>query len=49
MNLINIFIILLACGLSGYAIGEIGKDLGLPLWIRVLIASIFGWFLGGTL
>lgn len=49
MNSFDIFIILLACGLSGYAIGEIGKDLGLPLWVRMLVAGVFGWFLGGTL
>ena len=41
------FILLLASGLSGYAIGEIGQQIGLPFWLCLFLAILFGWILGG--
>lgn len=41
------FILLLACGLGGYTIGDIGQKLGIPFWMCVVLALIFGWTLGG--
>jgi len=41
------FILMIASALSGYAIGELGRLIGIPFWILLILAASFGWILGG--
>lgn len=48
MKALEILILFLASGLSGHAIGNIGEKLGIPLWVSIILAGVFGWLLAGT-
>lgn len=43
---VNLFILFIACILSGYGIGDIGSKLKTPLWISILLSTALGWYIG---
>lgn len=49
MTTFNIVLVLIACGLSGYAISAIGGRLNIPFWLILVISATFGWLLAGVL